>query len=573
MTLETPARPALTGELYLRRLLAARDVTQALQIATDHVARLLGCPVSWAGLVEGDYLVMGAHHGVESTEMAAAWRLRVGEGIGGRVALERRPQMSRDYRHDSRRVPLMKRLIDNEGIQATLIVPILVAETTLGVLYAAHRHPYPWTEAEQDALEQIAHDLGVRLRQLDVDGGRQRLADRAERRSSLARLNMEASARLAGNLAHHADAGLALDLLAREVGGCVELRQPDGTLIRTSGELGDGNPRVIVRAVLPECDDLTVVVVHTREPDEDARAFIDLCVGLFRLQLLRVSERERTTERLRGGLFDDLLEGRVGEPEAFRERMALMGIAVAAGAHVVVAGLRDSPDDLVRPERLERPLRAAVPGVVTARRGNRLVAIVPAPGRPAGDLRARIGSVLERAEGAWIAGLGRGCVELLDCSTSYDEARAACELMIRGDVDGPVVTAHELGILGMASLPAAHLRTTVLDVLGPVLELDARRGTDFLLTLRAYLAHDRHLPDTAAALHVHYNTVRNRIARIEATLGVDMRDVDDRFRLETALRMHALSEALGHTVPDSVRDSVRDAAPGGRPRAVGAVAP
>lgn len=551
MTLEAPPLPVLHVENYLRRLLAAKNATQALQIAADHVSRSLGCPVSWAGLVEGDYLVMGAHHGVESTEMAAAWRLRIGEGIGGRVALERRPQMSRDYRHDSRRVPLMKRLIDNEGIQATLIVPILVAEAVLGVLYAAHRHPYPWTEAEQEALEQIAHDLGVRLRQLDVDGRRQRLADRAEQRADAARRTMDAGARLAGSLAQQSDPGSALDLLAREVGGRVELREATGTLIRASGELGEGSPREIARTELSDCDDLTVVVVDTREPDAQTRAFVELCVGLFRLQLLRVSERERTTERLRGDLFDDLLGGRISDPVALRARMALMGIGVQAGAQVVVIGRREQPDDaggrepLEQVERLERLVRGACPGAVTVRRGARLVVIMPPDSAARGRLPAQLGAVLDRAEGAWIAGLGRACVELLDFSTSYDEARAACELVLRGGASGPVVTAHELGILGMASLPAAHLRTTVRDVLGPLLDLDAARGTDFVPTLRAYLSHDRHLPDTSAALHVHYNTVRNRIARIEATLGVDMRDVDDRFRLETALRMHALSEALG----------------------------
>ncbi|MFI5428990.1 helix-turn-helix domain-containing protein [Aeromicrobium sp. UC242_57] len=45
-------------------------------------------------------------------------------------------------------------------------------------------------------------------------------------------------------------------------------------------------------------------------------------------------------------------------------------------------------------------------------------------------------------------------------------------------------------------------------------------------------------------MHVHYNTVRNRIVRIEELLDVDVRDVEDRFRLETALRMYALTEAL-----------------------------
>lgn len=534
-------------ELYLRRLLAAKDVTQALQIATDHVARELGCPVSWAGLVEDDYLVMGAHHGVESTEMAAAWRLRVGEGIGGRVVLERRPQMSRDYRHDSRRVPLMKRLIDNEGIQATLIVPILVADVTLGVLYAAHRNPYPWTDEELGALEQIAHDLGVRLRQLDVDGRRQRLAEGAERRSNLALRNTATCARLATSLAHQADPGAALDLLARELGSRVELRQADGVVVRAAGEMREGTGGVESRSELKDCEGLSVVVTHHRLPDEHDRAFTELCVGLFRLQFLRISERVRTTERLRGDLVDDLLDGRITDPDATRGRMALMGVSLASGAQVLVAGLRDHPRDLPYSGSLEGLVRSAFPGVLTVRRADRLVAIIPSTQREGRNLQSQIAALLTKADGRWIAGLGRRCVELLDYSTSYDEARAACELALRDDAEGPVVTAHELGILGMASLPAGHLRTTVRDVLGPLLELDDLRGTDFVPTLRTYLSNDRHLPDTAAALHVHYNTVRNRIARIEAELNVDMRDVDDRFRLETALRMHALSEALGHS--------------------------
>ncbi|WP_436702096.1 helix-turn-helix domain-containing protein [Nocardioides sp. BYT-33-1] len=535
---------------YLRWLLAAKDPTQALQLAADHVATVLDCPVSWAGLVEGDYLVMGAHHGVASTEMAAAWRLKIGEGIGGRVALERRPQMSRDYRHDSRRVPLLKRLIDNEGIQATLIVPILVADSLLGVLYAAHRHPYPWSDTEVEMLEEIAHDLGVRLHQLDVDGRRGLLAAAAERRAERATREQRACADLANGFATHTDPVGSLDLLARELGGRVELRQGDGTLVRAAGELRPGNPRVVRRTVLADCGGLTVVVIDTRDPDEQRQAFVDLCISLFRLQVLRVGERERTAERLNGELFDALLSGRLGDPEEFRARVSMMGVDLGPGAQVLVAGGRDG--EPVGRAELDSLLRPVFPGVVTLERAGRAVAVLPPTGRPPARVRAQLTDALTRSRRGWTVGLGRSCAELLDFATSYDEARAACELAVRGAAVGTavgsgvgsVVTAHELGILGMASLPAAHLETTVRDVLGPLLDLDQRRGTDFVPTLRTYLAHDRHLPDTAASLHVHYNTVRNRVARIEEVLGVDMRDVDHRFRLETALRMHALSTAL-----------------------------
>lgn len=237
-----PDAPQETDAAFLRRLLAANDATQALQIAVDHVVEALGCAVSWAGLIEGEYLVMGAHAGLISTEMSSAWRLKVGEGIGGRVAAERRPYMSRDYRHDSRRVPLMKRLIDNEGIQATLVVPLLMGDEALGVLYAAQRRPYPWAEAEQQVLDRIGQDLAIRLRQLDVDGRREERVRVAELKYERTLGAQRECAVLAGSLAAQEDSGAALDLLALKVGGLVELRNRDGRLLRSAGTSGTATP-------------------------------------------------------------------------------------------------------------------------------------------------------------------------------------------------------------------------------------------------------------------------------------------------------------------------------------------
>lgn len=535
---------------YLHRLLAANDITQALQIGVDQVIDVFGCDVSWAGLIEDGYLVMSAHHGLVSSEMASAWRLKVGEGIGGRVVAERRPQMSRDYRHDSRRVPLMKRLIDNEGIQATLTVPLLSADTSLGVLYAAHRRPYPWTEEEQCALEEIADDLAVRLHQLDVEGRRSALVRTAERRYERALRSEQSCARLAVSLTTQDNPGTALDLVALEIGGRVELRQCDGQLICASGEVGEGNPRTVWRTELAGTQGLTVSVIHTQEPDELDFAVIELVVGLFRLQFLRLGERERTVERLSGELFDQLLTGRITDPETIRQRMSLMGLSVTEGAQVVVAGCRRQGSGAPALSRLAEVLTSSFSGCLTTERHGRLVALLHPAGHPA-DLRSRLTTVLGQGRNRdFVLGTGRPCHGLIDYSISYDEARAACELGLRGSAEAGLVSAHDLGILGMASLPTAYLRTTVRDVLGPLVDADGQRGTDFVETLRTYLSHDRHLPAAAAALHVHYNTVRNRIARIESLLGVDMRNVDDRFRLETALRMHALTQALGDSRPE-----------------------
>ncbi|MFT4287982.1 helix-turn-helix domain-containing protein [Nocardioides sp.] len=533
---------------YLQRLLAANDATQALQVAVDQVVDVLGSDVSWTGLVDDGYLVMGAHRGLISTEMASAWRLKLGEGIGGRVAAEGRPHVSRDYLHDRRRVPLMKRLIDNEGILATLTVPLLIAESTIGVLYAAQRRVYDWQEWEEQAVTEIAHDLAVRLRQLDIEG---RAAARAtaaqDSRDRVMRFAADC-ARLAASFTNQSDPAAALDLLALELGARVELRLPDGSLVRAAGEYGEGNPFTAWRATLTDPEGLVLAVIGTRQPDDAAQAMIELASSLFRLQLARSVERDRTLQRVSGELLDQLFSGRVTDPEEFCRRLALIGVSLPADAYVVVVGDRTGaalPEP--RLTQVVDALERAFSSCTTLRRGGRIVAVVGYHSRSATDLHRALTEVVARSSAlrGTAAGIGRQCSEIVDFSMSYDEARAAFEIVTSNPAADPVTSAFELGILGVASLPTSHLRTTVRDLLGPIIESDDRRGTDYVLTLRTYLQQDRHLGPTSSRLHVHYNTVRNRIAKIEDLLGVDIRNVDDRFRLHTALRMHELLTAAG----------------------------
>jgi hypothetical protein len=59
---------------------------------------------------------------------------------------------------------------------------------------------------------------------------------------------------------------------------------------------------------------------------------------------------------------------------------------------------------------------------------------------------------------------------------------------------------------------------------------------DLLGTLRSWLAHNGNWETTATALDVHRNTVRHRITRVTAMLGVDLDDPDVRAELWLALR-------------------------------------
>jgi DNA-binding PucR family transcriptional regulator len=62
-------------------------------------------------------------------------------------------------------------------------------------------------------------------------------------------------------------------------------------------------------------------------------------------------------------------------------------------------------------------------------------------------------------------------------------------------------------------------------------------------TLLCWLQHGGNANEVAVLLHVHPQTVRYRLRRIDELFGGDMRDPDRRFELEMALRARQLLEA------------------------------
>jgi hypothetical protein len=72
--------------------------------------------------------------------------------------------------------------------------------------------------------------------------------------------------------------------------------------------------------------------------------------------------------------------------------------------------------------------------------------------------------------------------------------------------------------------------------LEPLLALDRTGDRELVPTLRTWLAHHGAWEATAAALGVHRNSVRHRIAQVERALAADLADPETRMRLWFALR-------------------------------------
>ncbi|TQS26849.1 PucR family transcriptional regulator [Microbispora sp. KK1-11] len=136
-----------------------------------------------------------------------------------------------------------------------------------------------------------------------------------------------------------------------------------------------------------------------------------------------------------------------------------------------------------------------------------------------------------------VAGLGGVAPHAAGLRQPLLHAREACRVLRRSP-GGPAVRRFaELGthrlLLGLVD--SETLRGFSRDLLGPLREHDARRGSDLEPTLRAFLDHDGQWAATAAALHIHVNTLRNRLAKIAELTGRDVGRTEDRVDLFLAL--------------------------------------
>ncbi len=85
------------------------------------------------------------------------------------------------------------------------------------------------------------------------------------------------------------------------------------------------------------------------------------------------------------------------------------------------------------------------------------------------------------------------------------------------------------------------LSATARTLLGPVLDHDRRRGSDLLPSLEVFLDTGGRWREAADRLHVHINTLRHRMSRVEELTGRSLTRTPDRVDLYLALRAMRMS--------------------------------
>jgi hypothetical protein len=166
----------------------------------------------------------------------------------------------------------------------------------------------------------------------------------------------------------------------------------------------------------------------------------------------------------------------------------------------------------------------------------------PGPVLDCAALQQRLAAALTR----WLGPTGRVSIGVSSpvetagsAHRALDEARTALRvaedgperLTVRGPDD---LTSHILSLLPL--IPAETRRAFSARLLGPLRDHDSRHQTDLLPTLERFLECDASWTRCAAQLHLHVNSLRHRIARIEQLTGRDLARLETRLDFLAALR-------------------------------------
>lgn len=299
--------------------------------------------------------------------------------------------------------------------------------------------------------------------------------------------------------------------------------------------------------------------------DADATALAEELAGLVALERARVDAGRRAERRM----ADQVLRALSAGGDASAELLPALRVAgIAPGTPVTVLVSPSADTGL-----LDEILRTAVPDPVVGSRSGTTLAVVPsrpAVGRAAGDPAVgsaagdpapgrdrpgaapretdRLAEVLRTGLAAVAPGLGGARLPVGLSSAvpagpalfaALEEARHAAGLAAARAEPAAVVTADEIDshVLLLGSVPDEVRRAYRNRVLGPVLAYDSAHDAELVATLAAFLDHAGSWSRCAEALHLHVNTVRYRIAKVEQLTSRNLSRLDDRVDLFLALRL------------------------------------
>ena len=551
-----------------RELATASDPGSVLDAIVRRARRLVGTDLAYLTLYDpeaGDTYMRATDGSVSAAFQSV--RLALGAGLGGLVASTRKPYWTADYWSDERfrHTEAINSAVGEEGIIAICGTPLIVESEFVGVLFAANRSSRPFTREEVGLLGNLATLAAVTLVQTralaDAENALAALSDAHETVRQYAEGVEKAAA------AHDRFASLVLGgggvddithALGELLGGWAVLVDENGHRHSAAGpapehdaegpdpfaELnalpGLGSGRLVERdgvyavSVTAARERLgTIYVGGLGTLTDSEQRTVERAGVVTALVLLFERQAADARQSARNRLVSDLVSARGSRDE----RLTL--------AHTVgfdpqkpfcLLVLRGDEPGGHRALLISASAATSESALVGSHDGD-VIALVP--GTDADALARSAAARIGRRTCVTVAGVGP--VSDVDrIAEAHEEGSRTVAALIALGHKGKGAAATQLGFAGLIVGSDPDVDEYVRKLLGPVLDYDERRGTDLVGTLSAYFAAGGSPRHAAGNLHVHVNTVSQRLERISALLGESWQQPDHALELQIALRLRSL---------------------------------
>ncbi|WP_406172108.1 helix-turn-helix domain-containing protein [Streptomyces canus] len=553
-------------------LAGLRDLDAVLRAIVQRARSLLGTDVAYLSLndpARGDTYMR-----VTEGSVAARFqqlRLGMGEGLGGLVAQTARPYVTDDYFKDDRfqHTLTIDAGVRDEGLVAILGVPLTLGHHVIGVLFAADRRARVF-EREQIAL--LGSFAALAAAAIDTAN---LLTETRSALTELERAN-EIIRDHSGVIERASDVHDRLAELVLRGGGVHDVAAAVSEILDSTVEFSEVAPTKALEASRAEGhavrhnDDWIAAVAaggellgalvlrgHPGLDPVDQRTLERAAMVTSLLLLARRSAAE-AEQRVRGELLDDLLDARDRDPRLLRERAARLDADLDATHIVLAARLDATAADADQEAAARRRLWSAAShlaatrhGLAAARDGGTVLLLPLTAGDTATELARRtaghLGTAVHEAVTVGASAPVRDLAVHLDAvAAAYEEGRRCLDALRLLGRSGDGAAAEDFGFLGLLLAGDRDIAGFVDRTIGQVVAYDDRRGTDLLRTLDAYFACGMSPARTKDELHVHVNTVAQRLERVGRLLGEDWQSPARALEIQLALRLHRLSAPTRH---------------------------
>jgi len=440
-----------------------------------------------------------------------------------------------------------------QGYRALISAPMRRGETTVGVLNGYRAEPHGFDRAEITLVKTLATQVAIALGTAQLRAQEQATIRELRRAEEVHRL-LTATA-LRGEGVSGVARALA-ELLDRPV----RIRDVYDEALGSARWADNGGPREshAVADVVLEGASVAQIQIAAQQDELSALEIraVEHAATVTALELLRARTAAEVEQRLRGSLVADLLAADDAGMAALLVRARRLGWNLSGGQTLIAIRCPESRRSDGRPatERIlaaaDRFVAAAKPRPLSAVYRGDVILVVPSS---SAHRRASAGSAVELAsqlvEALTTTGTAEQALAAVSPELTAHELRGAFRTLrgaldLAGDrPDSAVIDLNEITVdhLLLQLDDPDRLRQFALSVLGRAIEYDEARSTELLRTARVLLDHGLDRQATAAMLHLHPNTVAQRIRRLEELTGLRLSRPGDLLQLTAALTVSRIA--------------------------------